>query len=459
VSNSERTQLASSTSPSAPIENYAWYRQLSGYQWFVLSVATMGWMFDTMAQQLFNLARNPAIRDLLGPSASAGTVAEQAGFATSIFMIGWAAGGVLFGVLGDRVGRVKTMMFTILAYSIFTAMSVLSKGVWDFNAYRFLCGLGVGGQFAVGVALVAETMPERARPYALGIVQAFSAVGNMIAAIAGIILGQMQQGGAIGSAWRWEFLVGALPAPLALVIFKKLKEPEKWLRARAENKRLGSFADLFSDPRWRRNSICGLLLAFSGVVGLWGIGFFSYDLFRPVLEKTFRAQGLAGAALAGTTTTWIGITSLLQNLGAFFGVYAFTYLTHFTNRRTAFALSFLTAMGMTAYTFWNLKDLSDVFWMVPLMGFSQLALFGGYAIYLPELFPTRFRSTGTSFCYNVGRFVAAAGPLTLGYLTSRVFAGTTEAMRYAGVTMCLVFLVGLAALPFAPETKGVPLPE
>jgi MFS family permease len=448
-----------SSSASSSTENYAWYRELTSYHWFVLSVATMGWMFDTMAQQLFNLARNPAIRDLMGGNAPAGAVAEQAGIATSIFMIGWATGGVLFGVLGDRLGRAKTMILTILTYSVFTGLSVFSRAVWDFNCYRFLSGLGVGGQFAVGVALVAETMPVRARPYALGVVQAFSAVGNMMAAVAGIALGQMQQAGAIGSAWRWEFLVGALPAPLALVIFKRLKEPEQWLKARAEKKRMGSFADLFSDPRWRRNSICGVLLAFSGVVGLWGIGFFSYDLFRPVLENTFRAEGLTGAALAGKTTTWIGITSLLQNLGAFFGIYAFTYLTNFTGRRKAFAVSFVAAMGMTAYTFWNLKDLSDVFWMVPMMGFCQLALFGGYAIYLPELFPTRLRSTGTSFCYNVGRFVAAAGPLTLGYLTSQVFAGTSEPMRYAGVTMCLVFLVGLAALPFSPETKGVPLPE
>ena len=195
------------------------------------------------------------------------------------------------------------------------------------------------------------------------------------------------------------------------------------------------------------------------MVGLWGIGFFSYDLLRPVLEKTFRAQGFSGAALAGKTTTWIGITSLLQNFGAFLGVNAFTWLTQRTNRRKAFAISFVAAMFMTAYTFWNLRTLSDIFWMIPLMGFTQLALFGGYAIYLPELFPTRLRSTGTSFCYNVGRLVAASGPLTLGMLTNRVFVSQAEPMRYAGVTMCLVFLVGLAALPFAPETKGRPLPE
>jgi len=301
-------------------------------------------------------------------------------------------------------------------------------------------------------------MPDRARPYALGQVQALSAVGNMLAALTGIVLGKMQEAGTIGSAWRWLFLAGAVPAPLALVVFKKLKEPESWLKARAEKKKMGSFADLFSDPRWRKNAIVGMMLASAGVVGLWGIGFFSYDLLRTVLEPEFKAQGLSGAMLAGKMTTWTGITSLFQNLGCFFGVYAFTYLTHYTGRKKAFAVSFVAAMLATAYTFWSLKELSDVFWMIPLMGFAQLWLFGGYAIYLPELFPTRLRSTGTSFCYNVGRLAAAAGPLSLGVLTSQVFHGP-NAMRYAGVTMCAVFLVGLIALPFAPETKGQPLPE
>ena len=437
----------------------AWWRELTGYHWFVLSVASMGWMFDTMAQQLFNLARKPAIKELLGPGASNATVDQQAAWATSIFMIGWAIGGVFFGILGDRLGRAKTMTITILAYTIFTGLSVFSHAVWDFNVYRFLCGLGVGGQFAVGVALVAEVIPGRARPYALGFVQAASAIGNMIAALTGILVGQMQASGTLTSAWRWEFLAGAVPAPLAFIVFKKLKEPEQWLKAREEKKKLGSYGELFSDPRWRRNAIVGFLLAFAGVVGLWGIGFFSYDLFRPVLERTFAAEGLAGAALAGKVTTWIGITSLLQNLGCFFGIYAFTYLTHYTGRKKAFALAFLAAMLMTAYTFWNLKHISEIFWMIPLMGFTQLSLFGGYSIYLAELFPTRLRSTGTSFCYNVGRLVAAAGPFTLGYLTKDVFGGYAEPMRYAGVAMSLVFLVGLAALPFAPETKGKPLPE
>jgi MFS family permease len=386
-------------------------------------------------------------------------VAEFAGYSTMIFMIGWASGGIVFGVLGDRIGRVKTMILTILFYSLFTGLSALSVNVWDFSFYRLLTGLGVGGQFAVGVALVAETMPDRARPFALGWLQALSAIGNMMAALLGIALGQLQQAGVVGSAWRWMFVVGTIPALLAIVVMRKLHEPEQWQKAAQDRKHLGSIPELFTDPRWRKNAVVGMLLAFSGVVGLWGIGFFSFDLLSSVLDRSFRAQGLSEQMIAGKKTFWTGMTSLLQNGGAFFGIYAFTRLTHYTGRRKAFAVSFVAAMVATAATFWFLDDFSEIFWMIPLMGFAQLALFGGYAIYLPELFPTRLRSTGTSFCYNVGRFVAAVGPLALGLLTSRVYSGFAEPMRYAGVTMCLVFLLGLAVLPFAPETKGKPLPE
>src|SRR5664279_2355470 len=236
----------SPTAEGAGGRKYAWWRELTGYHWFVLSVASMG---------------------------------------------------CIFGILGDRIGRVKTMTITILSYTVFTGLSVLSTSVWNFNVFRFLCGLGVGGQFAVGVALVAEVVPSRARPYALGSVQATSAIGNMIAAMVGILVGQMEAAGAITGAWRWEFLAGAVPAPLAFIVFKKLKEPESWLKARSEKMKMGSYVELFSNPRWRRNAIVGFLLAFSGVVGLWGIGFFSYDLLRPVLEHNFAAQGLVGLSL------------------------------------------------------------------------------------------------------------------------------------------------------------------
>jgi MFS family permease len=461
-----------------------WHRGLTRYHWFVLVVAALGWLFDTMDQQLFNLARKPAITFLLHTTPDDLKVGDYAGYATTIFMIGWALGGLGFGILGDRIGRAKTMLLTILLYSIFTGLSALSTSFYDFAFYRFLTGLGVGGEFAVGVSLVAEVMPDRARPMALGWLQALSAVGNMLAAVLSIILGAAEKSGVIGSAWRAMFVIGVLPALLSLFIFKKLKEPDKWKAADAKRRaeresglagdgpQMGSVGELFRDPRWRKNTIVGMLLAFAGVVGLWGIGFFSFDLIRTVFNNHFNElgsrEGLSGDALKkfvdGNLTFWTGITSLLQNLGAFFGIYAFSRLTAYTGRKPAFAVSFVLAMGATAFTFWYLDSFYEIFWMIPIMGFCQLSLFGGYAIYFPELFPTRLRSTGTSFCYNVGRLVAAAGPSVLGLLTSRVYGGYKQIdpalpFRYAGVTMCAVFLIGLAVLPFAPETKGKPLPE
>src|SRR5687768_18539927 len=187
-----------------------------------------------MDQQLFVLARVDAMRDLLPPSPD-GTVDKSqvdlyGGYATSIFLIGWATGGLGFGVLGDRIGRAKTMMLTILIYSACTGLSALSVGFWDFALYRFLTGLGVGGEFAVGVSLIAEVMPDKARPGALGLLQALSTVGNVSAAMIGLGMAKLEASGTIGrgESWRWMFVIGALPAFLALIIRARLKEPERW---------------------------------------------------------------------------------------------------------------------------------------------------------------------------------------------------------------------------------------
>jgi MFS family permease len=443
----------------------------------VLVVAALGWLFDTMDQQLFNLARNPAIRDLMQLTEPT-EINKYGGFATSIFIVGWATGGLFFGVLGDRIGRARVMLLTILVYSLFTGLSAFSVSFWDFCLYRFLTGLGVGGEFAVGVALVAEVMPDRARAHALGWLQMLSAVGNISAALINIQLGIMEGEGMLSTEWKpWRlmFVIGTLPALLAIVIRAKLKEPERWQQAVAsgEIRKAGSLTELFGDPRWRRNAIVGLMLAVPGVVGLWGIGFFTFDFVRDVFRRSYDGLGLTEEEIRGKMTVLVGWVSVLQNLGGAFGTYFFKHFTEWTSRRTAFAVSFILALVSTAGTFWFLGDVNgfyDVFWMIPLMGFCQLTLFGGYAIYFPELFPTRLRSTGTSFCYNIGRYIAALGPFVMGILINDVFGqytremfgadkGPVMAWRYTAVCMSSIFLLGLLAVPFAPETKGKPLPE
>jgi MFS family permease len=441
-----------------------WWRELNRYHWFVLIVASLGWSFDTMDQQLFNIARTPAMRALTPDS-----VARASGAVTSIFLIGWGTGGLLFGVLGDLIGRARSMVLTILLYSMFTGLSALSVGFWDFAAYRFLTGLGVGGQFAVGVSLVAEVMPDRARTPALGLLQALSATGNIAAALFGIGLAFLGRAGVIEGAqsWRYMFLIGTVPALLILVIMRRLQEPARWKALAAEKaigERFRAYGnELFSDPRWTRNAVVGLLLASSGIIGLWAIGFFSIDFIREIIRPRLEEGGLSKEEVVFWENIWANVTSVVLNVGAFFGIYAFSRATARLGRRPAFAISFVCALCSTVLVFGLLNRFSEIFWMIPLMGFCQLALFGGYAIYFPELFPTRLRSTGISFCYNGARFVAATGPFVQGHLRDsfRALAGgdTVLGFRWAGLVMCSIFLVGLLVLPFAPETRGQPLPE
>jgi MFS family permease len=538
-----------------PSDNRPWYKLLNGYHWFVLIVAALGWLFDCLDQQLFILARQPAMAELLPGSPTQSTIDAFGAYTTSIFLMGWGIGGLIFGVMGDRIGRAKTMMITILMYSAFTGLSAASTSVWDFAIYRFLTGMGVGGEFAVGVALVAEVMPDRARPYCLSLLQALSAVGNISAALIGMSMGALVERGIVDSFWRPMFIIGAFPALLALVVRWRLKEPERWQQASHEGdiaRKLGSYRELFGHPVWRKHALLGLGLAFSGIVGLWGVGFFTFDLVGNVLKDQFVADAIDGrspqelttalaevypaaeaealaqkppleiaralsdkqrelnrtmnaqksaengegffariaAALskaeegaegesrpvqasvldrvlsddeskevAAATGYWKGIASMMMNIGAAFGMYGFAVLAQRMGRKPTFAVCFVAGLVTTAGVFYFLSEFHHVIWMIPIMGFCLLSLFAGYAIYFPELFPTHLRSTGTSFCYNVGRFVAAVGPALLGWLTGTVYADTASPLRFAGLTMCGIFVLGLLVLPFAPETKDRPLPE
>ncbi len=473
-------------SPSPP-DGTPWYKLLTRYHWFVLVVAALGWLFDTMDQQLFVLARQPALADLLDVPTNHPDVIHYGGLATMIFIFGWATGGLVFGMFGDRWGRARTMMLTILIYSLFTGLSALSVSWWDFAIYRFATGMGVGGEFAAGISLVAEVMPTRARPYALGLLQALSAVGNMTAAgiyylVFRMVPAEGLQIAAAGSAtptiqaWRLVFLVGIAPALLVVVIRRRLQEPETWVRAkealaRGENvdeahKQLGDMKEMFRDARWRFHTLIGVSLALVGVIGLWGVGFWTPELVRSFTPEEDRSF-------------YVSMTSLLQNFGAFFGIYAFSLLTGWFGRRAAFAFAFIVALVATVAVFGFMQESSQIWWMIPLLGFATLMVFGGYAIYFPELYPTRLRSTGIGFCYNVARYLAAFAPLILGILARTFMAspgprqeaglsdltwlssmgGVDTAFRYAALSLSTVYVLGLLVIPFMPETKGKPLPE
>jgi len=444
-----------------------WWRGLNRYHWFVFSMASLAWMFDCLDQQLFILSRNTAMTKLLPPGWDTN---EYGGYATAIFVAGWATGGLIFGAVGDRIGRAKTLTLTVLMYSVFTGLSALSRGWIDFAAYRFLTGLGVGGVFGLAVALIADSLPDRSRAGALGSLQALSAIGNVTAGLISMGVGQLVAQKTIDPQWSWKlmFLLGAVPAFLCVFIQIRLKEPERWVKAREEGRRtgaaFGSYTSLLGEARWRKSALGGMLLCVAAVIGLWGIGFFAPELVGPVIERSLKSQHLPPEQIAGAKGIWIGINSIVFNVGAFFGMLAMTKLAQNVGRKRAFAIAFLLAMGATVGYFQLFNGKGDI-WMSAVMGACQLALFAGFAIYLPELFPTRLRSTGTSFCYNVGRFLAASGPFTLGKLQAALKEGATapeakiEAFRNAATYMSAIFLLGLVALLFLPETNGRPLPE
>jgi MFS family permease len=447
-----------------------WWRELTGYHWFVFLVASLGWLFDCLDQQLFILARNPAITALLPAGTPTDVLKEWGGRATSIFVIGWATGGLIFGAVGDRIGRGRTLTLTVLLYSVCTGLSAFSVGVIDFSIYRFLTGLGVGGVFGLAVALLADALPDGPRPHALGLLQSLSAVGNVTAGVIAVLVGWLEVTTIQpGTAWKYMFLIGAFPAFLSVFIALRLKEPEKWVRAReagrATGVAFGSYASLFGTPRWRKAALLGMLLCVAGVVGLWGVGFFSPELVGDVIDKVLKAEHVPASEVPGRRLMWTGINMIMQNLGAFLGMLAFTRAAHSFGRKPVFAVGSVAAFLSTLMVFKLLSQPWHIFVLSPIMGFCQLSVFAGFAIYLPELFPLPLRSTGTSFCYNVGRFLAASGPWTLGVLQLHLASGATtaeaklDAFRSAACWLSLVYLLGLLALPFLPETKGRPLPE
>jgi MFS family permease len=424
---------------------------LDRYCWVVLTVAALGWLFDTMDQNLFTLVRAPSLRDLLRPHVPpdqlAAAVTAKGGLITSIFLIGWSVGGFIFGILGDRLGRARTMLFTILIYATFTGLSGLATNWQTYAVLRFLTALGVGGEWAAGAALVAETFPARSRAMALGFLQALSAVGNMTACLVTLSLPDLDQ------HWRWAYFVGAAPALLVLWIRSSVKEPEQWHEAKASaalGREIGSIAALFREPTMRRNTIAATLLGTAGVGSLWGIAYFSPDMVRSEL-----VNGGVSSAQIGRYTS---ISFLVQQVGAFCGMYLFAVLAERMSRRFAFTAFFALGWAAILAFFWIIQGSGARAFalslaLAPILGFFTLGPFSGYTVYFPELFPTRLRATGCGFCYNAARVLAALAPFILGGLRSSLgFAG-------AASVVSSVLLLGFLGAWLGPETKGKGLPQ
>ncbi len=420
----------------------------------VLAIASAGWVFDVYEGQLFTIFKSPMFAELTGGDRAAVEWQGNLGFA--VFLLGGAAGGLFFAMLSDRYGRARMMAVTILIYSVFSSLTAFAQSALQVHLLRFLVALGTGGEWAIAAALVAETFPSQSRARASGIFHASSVLGTGLASLTGILF---QSPG----SWRWGFLLGLLPALLVLLIRFAMREPERWASVRRSwsssgamgggaiststtmERPMGDLRELFGSEPWRFRALVGLALATVGLATFWGIFAWSNEL----------AGTLGGADLSIERRQEMGSRAyLLMNLtGGLLGLLAFAPLATWRGRRFAFAVYHIGAAVMAPACFLGASTYAQALWLLPVMAFFVLGMHAGYAIYFPELFPTRLRATGSSVCFNLGRVFGAVILLVRGTL------GAAIGMRWAVVAMSGLFWVGLLILLVAPETRGKELPE
>jgi MFS family permease len=439
-----------------------WYRGITRYQWTVLAIASLGWVFDVFEGQVFVAFDDRAMTALLPANTAAAEVRYYNNIAFAAFLVGGALGGVLFGIISDRIGRKRAMVLTILVYSLFTAVSALAQAWWQLTICRFLVAFGTGGEWAVASALVAEVFPQKARAWSLAIFHASSILGTYLAILAGVILAGFPEDG-----WRWGFLIGAGPALLILWVRTGLREPERWRQAHAEERedqRAGRLGDLFT-RRYLRRTLVGVTLATIGLATFWGVHIHGKARLRTAVEERHIIPGGLLASGAGAESAleanaaalkrWEMLGMFLATTGGGLGVVAFGPLCERLGRRGAFLLFQLGGLAATLVLFQWLADVNAILAFLPIFGFLTLGMHAGFAVYFPELFPTRLRSTGAGFCFNVGRLAAAPILFISGWLQKDWGYRLPDVCTLLG----LLFLVGALVVLFAPETKGRDLPD
>lgn len=410
-------------------------------QWLALWSAFLGWLFDSMDLNLFTLVLFPSVAQLLKTS-NPGTIAEVGGYIVGVKLFCWGIGGIVFGVIADRIGRARTMVITVIMYAGFTGLSGVAQSWQQLAILQALAGFGIGGEWSAGAALLAESWPEKHRARAMQVMQMAFAFGFFVAALDNLILGPI--------SWRWVLAAGALPAIVALGIRWFVPEPERWLRVRHDQSvehmtMTQTFARIFA-PDLRRRTIVGVLISGSMMIGSWG----GLTLLPSWLQQLVRAAG--GTPLLGVQT--ISYVFMLMMVGAVAGYVTLIFITDALGRRLSYFLFCLGSLLSTSYLFMYVKDLETLKWFVPVYGYFIIGGFGTFAAYLPELFPTRVRASGQGFCWNAARSLTAIGPFIGGLLV-----GVFGSIPAAALSTAVFFVVGLVAIWFGPETRGVPLTD
>lgn len=426
---------------SSPVTQPAkWYHGVTRYQWLVLLVASLGWVFDAFEGQIYNITRADMLPDVLHVAAGDPLVKAWGERLLGIFLIGGTIGGWLFSSLADRWGRNPVMALTILFYSIFSGLTAFASEIWQIGTLRFLVAMGVGGEWAVGAALVSEVFPKQARERAGGIFHATSVAGLWIAAAVGLV---------VGSNWRTAYLVSVIPALLVLWVRLSIREPEAWQQAKeTKADQLGSFRELLTDPRWRPRAVFGALLAMIGLATFWGVVVAGQDLAADMLKRLGDPDWSSKSKVA---------FGFIQAAGAGAGMLAFGPVAAHYGSKRAFLLAHLGAFVLTPIVCWLPSSVGGyplLLVLLPTFAFFAQSIHAGYAVYFPTLFPTHLRATGSGFCFNTGRILAAPVLIWLS-----AWLKTVLDLRLAITCLGSLFLLGIVFLTFLPETQGQDLPE
>lgn len=423
------------------------FLDLSAYQWTVLFAAWLGWGFDIFDSLLFNYVAPNCIPTLLSithgtPAAKSATLVWT-GLITSLLLVGWGLGGIAFGRVTDKIGRSKTLLLTMIVYSLGTAACAFAPNVWVLMLFRFVASIGIGGEWAAGAAMVAEVVPEKRRVEAGVWLYTAAPFGLFAATFATYAIAKAFPDPT--QSWRYVFLCGLIPAIIAFGVRAFVKEPERWQRI-AQNSAPPRISELFS-PTLLRRTLGGLLMAMMALLSWW-----SCNAFLPVVA-TALAEGdkvLAETLKARATSAF--------NLGGLIGVLSTIPFAKRLGRRVMFGLYFAVG-ALAVYTTFGMGWPAETrVLLVFFVGLTIFGIFGAFTFYLPELFPTRLRGTGAGFCYNFGRFLASGGPFLVGYIASQGKNALPAAL--GALTLTATFpLVGALLSPFIVETRGLELED
>jgi MFS family permease len=425
---------------------------LTRYQWTVLLAAWLGWGFDVFDAFLFNYVAPNCVPSLLGLEIGS-REAKQAtlywtGLLTSLLLLGWAAGGVLFGMVADRIGRTRTLLLTMLLYAFGTAACAAAPNIWVLAFFRLVASLGIGGEWAAGASMVAEVVPDGKRVEAGALLYTAAPLGLFLATFVNHQVAAVWLADSPETSWRVVFLFGLVPAAVALIVRLFIKEPERWKTVR-EMLPAPRIRDLFA-PGLVSITVRGTLMAIIALIAWWSCNAFIPTIASGLANTAAQAQGLGRAATLALVESWKTTATASFNLGGLIGTLLTIPIAKQMGRKPMFLIYFALSAASIFVAF-GLEWPPEVrLYLYFFIGLSVFGVFGSFTFYLPELFPTRLRGSGSGFCYNIGRVFAAAGPFIVGAIAAQGVDHAISAIAY----VALVPLAGLLLVPFITETRG-----